>query len=647
MASATGFGTPTPPQWTGVQTLVQNWLKSKSPEFVAQQAQIQKENEFRRHQQELADKQYADTHAQSQLAQEQGQFNLGQLKRQYHLMTYNPQEALSGNEDQGGLGDTTQQHDMYGNLLKTPTTPAAAPNQDESVPTGQDVGQEQAPPQPASGATLPAKFNRYGLKAPSTAAPGEPSSFKNPQQPSSQTTTTMPRSDQTETATSPSTEDAGFDYNIYGFKVGTGHPGDVHGTNPKTVFSKPARQIPSLKGDQKASNEMPDVPSSGTTTQPSGFGSTVPQPDTKSGGAQPRGRSVPQATTASSAAAGGPMAGPEPDAMQFGIHGKPFTSAAVRGSEGEASHDASTPWERLSPSEQKKVIAGYQKGAPEGTTISPTEAVRAYRMQQLARSGFQTPQGMYMKSMKVDPATGLPTVEYEASPFADEGEGGAMGTPAGMEMAGKVDTLNKAISGDENLKSAQNVIKAYGNMLNQAELAKTSKAPGVNDRTLAQLYVQTFAPNAKFNEATQELVGDTHSILESIKQPLLHALSGQTLLPEHREALLESARLNAQAAHDAAIQSTMAPRQLGELALGHRRALQLLTQVPELPGGASRNAEPATGTSPRVGNGTVEGSAGSGQHKTLDAAKAQEFLDQAGGNKNRARELARSAGYDY
>jgi hypothetical protein len=247
---------------------------------------------------------------------------------------------------------------------------------------------------------------------------------------------------------------------------------------------------------------------------------------------------------------------------------------------------------------------------------------------------------MYADEMSVDPNTGLPTIKYKANPFAGEGDegGGGMGTPAGLEMAGKVDSLNKAISGDENMKSAQNVIKAYGNMLQQAELAKTSKAPGVNDRTLAQLYVQTFAPNAKFNEATQELVGDTHNLYEAIKQPLVHALTGQTLSSEHREAILESARLNAQAAHSAAIQSTQAPRSLGELALGKKRALRLMTQVPELPG-------EATGTSPRVGNGTVEGSAGSGQHKTLDAATAQKFIDQAKGDNAKARQLAISAGY--
>lgn len=581
MASASGFTTPAPPQWTGVQALVQNWLKSKSPEFLAQQAQIQKQNEFEQQRLGLATQAEADTHAQSGLAQEQGQFNLNQAKRQFHLMTYNPQEAFG----------------------------------DESTPTGNDVGKEMGPGQPQAGATI---------------SDGEPTSFKNPQQASTQTTTTLPKSDTTETATSPSTDSGnGFDYNIYGFKAGTGHPGDVTASNPKTTFAKPNRQIPALKGDQKASNSLPDVPSS-----------SVPQPDSASLGPSSRVQAIPSATTASSAAAGGD-AGPSSDAMQFGIHGKPFTAAAVRGESGEAPHDASTPWEQLAPGEQKKVIAGYQKGAPAGTSISPTEAVRAYRMQQWARSGFSTPPGMYADEMSVDPNTGLPSIKYKANPFADEnGAGGGMGTPAGLEMAGKVDSLNKAISGDENMKSAQNVIKAYGNMLQQAELAKTSKAPGVNDRTLAQLYAQTFAPNAKFNEATQELIGDTHNIVDSIRQPLLHALSGQTLLPEHREAILESARLNAQAAHSAAIQSTMAPRSLGELALGHRRALQLLTQVPELPG-------EATGTSPRVGNGTVEGSAGSGQHKTLDAATAQKFLDQAKGNKSRARELAKSAGYDY
>jgi hypothetical protein len=572
MASATGFGTPAPPQWTGVQTLVQNWLKSKSPEFVAQQAQLAKENAFRQSSQDLAEKQYQDTHAQSALNQEQTQFNLNQAKRQFHLMTYNPQDAL-GN--------------------------------DESVPSGNDVGKEQAPATPQAGATV---------------SGAEPTSFKNPQQASSQATTTLPKSDTTETATEPSTDSGnGFDYNIYGFKAGTGHPGDVSASNPKTTFAKPNRQIPALKGDQKASNSLPDVPSSG-----------VPQPDSASLGAASRLNAIPSATTASSASAGGD-AGPSTDAMQFGIHGKPFTSAAAQ----PEKHDASTPWEQLSSSEQKQVISGYQKGAPEGTTISPTEAVRAYRMQQWARSGFSTPQGMYADEMSVDPNTGLPTIKYKANPFADEG---GMGTPAGLEIAGKVDSLNKAISGDENMKSAQNVVKAYGNMLQQAELAKTSKAPGVNDRTLAQLYAQTFAPNAKFNEATQELIGDTHNIVDAIKQPLLHALSGQTLLPEHREAILESARLNAQAAHNAAIQSTMAPRSLGELALGKRRAMQLLTQVPEIPG-------EATGTSPHVGNGTVEGSAGSGQHKTLDAETAQKFLDQAKGNKSRARELAKSAGY--
>jgi hypothetical protein len=579
MASATGFGTPTPPQWTGVQTLVQNWLKSKSPEYIAQQAQIQKENEFRQHNQELADKQFQDTHAQSGLAQETGQFNLNNAKRQFHLMTYDPQGA-------------------FGN--------------DESVPSGNDVGQEQAPPPPQAGAT---------------AAAGEPTSFQNPQQASAQSTTTLPKSDATETATSPSTEgDNGFDYNIYGFKAGTGHPGDVKASNPKTTFAKPNRQIPALKGDQKAANSLPDVPSSG-----------VPQPDSASLGSASRLNAIPSATTASSASAGGD-AGPSTDAMQFGIHGKPFSAAAAAAQ--SASHDASTPWDELSRSEQKKVIAGYQKGAPGGTTVSPTEAVRAYRMQQWARSGISTPQGMYADEMTVDPSTGLPTIKYKANPFAGEGDegGGGMATPAGLEMAGKVDSLNKAISGDENMKSAQNVIKAYGNMLHQAELAKTSKAPGVNDRTLAQLYAQTFAPNAKFNEATQELVGDTHNIIDAIKQPLYHALSGQTLLPEHREALLESARLNAQAAHSAAIQSTQAPRSLGELALGKKRALRLMTQVPELPG-------EATGTSPRVGNGTVEGSAGSGQNKTLDAATAQKFIDQAKGDNAKARQLAKSAGY--
>lgn len=631
MASATGFGTPAPPQWTGVQTLVQNWLKSKSPEYQNMLQQQAKENEFRQNAQDLAQKQFADTHAASQLSQEQNQFNLNQAKRQFHLMTYNPQEALSGSGDDGGLGELG--HDRYGNSLQSPTPPTATPNQDESVPTGNDVGQEQAPTPPASGSTLPARYNRFGQMTPSTTAPGEPSSFKNPQQPSSQTTTSLPRSDQTETATSPSTDSGnGFEYNIYGFKAGTGHPGDVKGSSPNTL-GKPQRQIPSLKGDQKASNSLPDVPSS-----------SVPQPDSASLGAASRTQAIPSATTASSAASGGD-AGPSSDAMQFGIHGKPNTAAAVRASEDESSHDASTPWEQLSPSEQKKVVAGYQKGAPAGTTISPTEAIRAYRMQQWARSGFSTPQGMYADEMSVDPNTGLPTIKYKANPFA--GEEGGMATPAGMELAGKVDSMNKAISGDESMKSAQNVIKAYGNMLHQAELAKTSKAPGVNDRTLAQLYAQTFAPNAKFNEATQELIGDTHNIVDAVKQPLLHALSGQTLLPEHREAILESARLNAQAAHDAAIQSTAASRQLGDLALGHRRALQLLTQVPEVPGATTRDVEPATGKSPRVGNGTVEGSAGTGQHKVLDPETAQKFIDQAKGNNQRARELARSAGYDY
>lgn len=612
MASASGFGTPTPPQWTGVQTLVQNWLRSKSPEFLAQQAQLAKENAFRQHSQELADKQFQDTHAAAGINQEQGQFNLNQAKRQFHLMTYDPQSALSGNDSAapaapaGPKGPPPEGDEE--------NFPGGEPVLDQSVPSGHDVGQEQAPAPPAAGAT---------------AAPGEPTSFKNPQQPSSQATTTLPKSDSTETAVEPSADSGnGFDYNIYGFKVGTGHPGDVRASNPKTTFAKPLRQIPSLKGDQKASNSLPDVPSS----------SGPPQPDSASLGAAPRLNAVPSATTASSAAAGGD-AGPSTDAMQFGIHSKSPSNAAANAAD-EGVHDASTPWEKLSPGEQKKIIAGYQKGAPAGTSISPTEAVRAYRMQQWARSGFSTPQGMYADEMSVDPNTGLPTIKYKANPFAGEGDesGGGMATPAGLEMAGKVDTLNKSISGDENMKSAQNVIKAYGNMLQQAELAKTSKAPGVNDRTLAQLYAQTFAPNAKFNEATQELIGDTHNIVDAIKQPLLHALSGQTLLPEHREAILESARLNAQAAHNAAIQSTMAPRSLGELALGKRRAMQLLTQVPELPG-------EATGTSPRVGNGTVEGSAGSGQNKTLDAATAQRFLDQAKGDNQKARALARSAGY--
>lgn len=601
MASAIGFSTPPPPQWTGVQTLVQNWLKSKSPEYQNMLQQQQKENEFRQQQLGISQEAEADTHAQQQ-------FNLNQAKRQFHLMTYNPQDALSGNDDNAAPTNATKGPPPEGD---EENFPGGKPVQDESVPSGQNVGLEQSPTPPAAGAT---------------AAPGEPTSFKNPQQPSSQGLTTLPKSDAAANAsTEPSTESGnGFDYNIYGFKVGTGHPGDVRANTPKTTFAKPQRQIPALKGDQKASNSLPDVPSS-----------AVPQPDSASLGSASRTQAIPSATTASSAAAGGD-AGPSSDAMQFGIHGKPFTAAAASSQADEGTHDASTPWEQLSRSEQKKVVAGYQKGAPASMTISPTEAVRAYRMQQVARSGFQTPEGMYADEVTVDPTTGLPTTKYKANPFADTGTG--MGSPAGLEIAGKIDSLNKAISGDENMKSAQNVIKAYGNMLQQAELAKTSKAPGVNDRTLAQLYAQTFAPNAKFNEATQELIGDTHNIVDSIKQPLLHALSGQTLLPEHREAILESARLNAQAAHAAAIQSTMASRSLGELALGHKRALQLMTQVPDVPG-------EATGTSPRVGNGTVEGSAGSGQHKTLDAETAQKFLTQAKGNKSRARELAKSAGY--
>ncbi len=94
---------------------MQNWLKSKSPEYQNFLAQQQKENEFRQNTQDLAQTASADTHARSGLEQEQGQFNLNQAKRQFHLMTYDPQNS-------------------FGN--------------DESVPSGHDVGQEQGPPSP-------------------------------------------------------------------------------------------------------------------------------------------------------------------------------------------------------------------------------------------------------------------------------------------------------------------------------------------------------------------------------------------------------------------------------------------------------------------------------------------------------------------
>src|SRR5213075_1914773 len=102
MASATGFGTPTPPQWTGVQTLVQNYLKSKSPEYQNFLAQQQKQNEFEQNRQTLAQNQFADTHAQSELDRQAKQYQLDQSIRLNHLMTYNPQEALSGGGGQGG-----------------------------------------------------------------------------------------------------------------------------------------------------------------------------------------------------------------------------------------------------------------------------------------------------------------------------------------------------------------------------------------------------------------------------------------------------------------------------------------------------------------------------------------------------------------
>lgn len=636
MASAIGFSTPPPPQWTGVQTLVQNWLRSKSPEYQNMLAQQQKQNEFEQQRLGLAQQSEADTHAQSQLAQEQGQFNLAQQKRQFHLMTYNPQDALGGNEDNGAPGDT-QQHDMYGNVIKPPTTPTATPNQDESVPTGNDVGQEMTPTPPASGATggtgatLPFKYNRFGQLGPSTSAPGEPSSFKNPQQPSSQTTTTLPKSDQTETAVSPSADSGnGFQYNIYGFKAGTGHPGDVTADNPKTTFSKPLRQIPALKGDQKASNSLPDVPSSG-----------IPQPDSASGGPNSRTQAIPSATTASAASAGGD-AGPSSDAMQFGIHGKPYTAAAVRGESGEGSHDASTPWEQLSPSEQKKVVAGYQKGAPDGTTISPTEAVLAYRRQQWARSGFAqaAPPGMYAAETTYD-ENGFPKTTFKASSLGGTGlseEGLKLATPV-LEKVNADPAWQNYVEAHRN----SNGIRANINAINAG-----MKAEGVADKTIMQQYMQTIAPHVKFSDQTGEMIGGkTAGIPDELANIYNHVIHGGKLTPEVRESFAQLAEAQTKEHLNAANESVGSEvaflKRLGmDPEFIPTERLKLQRQVSQ-PG----TVKGATGTSPRVGNGTVEGSAGSGQsNKVLDAKTAQEFLTQAKGNKNRARELARSAGYD-
>jgi hypothetical protein len=574
MASASGFSTPPPPDWSGVRTLVQNWLQSKSPQFKAQQEQIAKENQFRQNAQDLAQKQYEDTHAQSLLSQQATSNQLKAYQQQYTLMHHDPSPDLAG---------------------------------DESTPTGNDVGKEMGPTSPQSGATV-------DDSQPTTMKTSEPSSQK------STTLAPAPAYDPNEFLSNQIFKPSNgpkFDPNkSLTEQVASGFPAEpsepaFSSTAPTSRLGKPMRQIPSLKGDQKASNSQPDVPSS-----------AAPGPDTASGGAKPRGQE-PQATTASSAAAGAD-ATPSSAAMQFGIHGKPQTANAVRGASGEAAEpqDASTPWEQLSPRQQKRVIAGYQREEP---SIAPADAVRAYRMQQWARSNISTPSNMIPSEMTIDPQTGIPTVKYVANPFGD-GNGGGMATPAGLEMAGKIDTLNKSISGDEQMKNAQTVVRAFGNMLQQAEAAKTSKTPGVNDQLLAQLYQQTFLPNTKFDEKHMELVGDTHNLLDSLKKPLLHALSGQTLLPEHREALLESARMNAQSASSAATQSTAAPRALGERVLGdHQRALQFLTQVPTVPG-----RKEATGTSPRVGNGTVEGSsdnqAGLAGYKTVSSmAEAQKL----------------------
>lgn len=645
MASATGFGTPPPPQWTGVQTLVQNWLKSKSPEYQNMLAQQAKENEFRTNAQNLAQQQFQDTHATALLDQQTKQYQLGQYQKQIALQS-DPNEFLKGSGDDGGLGEMG--HDMYGNVIRRPTTPAATPNQDESVPTGNDVGQEMAPTTPASGANAKlGRYNRFGQLNPSTVAPGEPSSFKNPQQPSSQTTTTLPKSDQTETAPSPSAEtgDNGFDYNIYGFKVGTGKPGDVHASNPKTTFSRPQRQIPSLKGDQKASNEMPDVPSTGTTPQPSGFGASLPssQPDTRSGGAAPRGenRSLGQATTASSAASPPGNAAPEPDAMQFGIHGKQFTSAAVRGESGEASHDASTKWEELSPSEQKKVIAGYQKLAPAGTVISPTEAVMAYRRSQMARSGFgDITSTMYPSEMTFD-ENGYPKITYKSSALGGTGmseEGLKLATPV-LEKVNADPAWQAYVEAHRN----SNGIRANINAINAG-----MKAEGVADKTIMQQYMQTIAPRVKFSEQNGEMIGGkTAGIPDELSNIYNHVIHGGKLTPEVRESFAQLAEAQV-AQHLGAANESVGSEVAFLKRLGMdpefipTERLKLQRQVKE-PG----TVKGATGTSPRVGNGTVEGSAGTGQsNKVLDAATAQKFLDQAKGDNARARELARSAGYD-
>jgi len=556
MASFSG-GFSQPIQWNGPSYLLQNWLHSISPEYKAQQAQIAKENAFRQQQLDIS---RTGEEASAGAARASTAINQEQLRQMVR------QNALS-QLDLGGWSGQPK----------------------EATPVGNDVGQEQGPSHPASGAQ---------------AVDSEPTTMQT-QEPSSQKSTTLPAYDPNEFLSSQIARARGPKYDpntsmtdqiTRGFTTDNTEPSFSSTSSSRFGGLKP--RIPGLIGAQKASNSMPDVPSSAAPAQP----------DSGSLGSAQRLNAIPSATTASSASAGGD-AGPSTNSMQFGTHKSvPYTQQ----------HDASTAWEELSDPERSSVVNYANTQAPEGVKFSPAEVQRAYRIQHFYRTGSlgAAPAGTYLSQYEVGP-DGLPKATFKANAFG-EGAGGM--NPEGLEIASKVQGLNKPITEDENMKNAQSAIKTYGDMLSQAELAKKSGGKsGVNDKTLAQKYLQLVAPNARFNEQTQELIGDTHNIPDKVRSELNRALTGTKMLDETREQLLASAAQIAQNAHNAAVQSTANARSLGDVALGHQRAMQWLTQVPEVP-----NTGETTGTAPRVGDGTVLGSSegvGTGGYKTISTKK--------------------------
>lgn len=302
--------------------------------------------------------------------------------------------------------------------------------------------------------------------------------------------------------------------------------------------------------------------------------------------------SVPSATTASSAAAAGD-AGPSTDAA-------PFRTGTESNAEGnlkvaaQSTEGPDTAFEDLSLKTQKRIIKEYQQNAPDGVKISPAEAILAYRQQQVMRTGLSTPSGMYASELsRKDPVTGA-EVKYSASPF-----GGA----ATLDMAGKILPIQKQINEDPNMQTARTAVTAYQKMVEQARMASTSEAPGVNDRTLAQLYMQTFAPNAKFNEASQELIGDTHNIPEGVQKYIARALTGQTLLPGHRHAILDAANANVAQAAQTAMESTAAGRNLA-----HMSGLpdKIIPSVPVVPPSNFKGDGSVPGSSEGPGAGAVK-----------------------------------------